>query len=136
MERMYWAPLSIYSSPLVIYSSPLVIYSCCLLDEFMKGFFKYFIHMTGYFISLFEHFATIISQELSVLFLDMFFQPMFCCKCLILRYTHSHLFSWGSMSSMSQYSIKFFRLKSDNNPIIGIFFNNTATYSQVNNQKW
>ena len=70
-------PLSVYSSPLVIYSSPLVIYSCRLLDAFIKGLFKCFIHMTDYFLSLFEHLATIISQDLSVLFLNILFQPIF-----------------------------------------------------------
>ena len=120
MQRMSWAPLSIYSSPLVIYSSPLVIYSCCLpfyiitfwynglLDEFTNGLFKCSLHMTDYFLSLFEHLATIISQELSVLFLNILFQPIFHANGL-LHVTHTAFsFHGGYMLSMSQYSFKCF----------------------------
>ena len=82
-------PQSVYSSPFVIYFSPLVIYSCCLLGAFMTGLFTYFIHVIVYFFSISEHFATIISPELIVLFLDMFFQPIFCCK---LHVTHTGFF--------------------------------------------
>ena len=59
-------------------------------------------------ISLFKHLATIISQPLSILFLNMFFQPLFSCKWLITCYTHSLFFSWGSLSYMSQYYINCF----------------------------
>ena len=101
-------PLPVYSSPLVIYSSPLVIYSCRLLDAFIKGLFNCFIHMTSYFLSSFEHLAKIISEKLSVFFLNMFLHPIFSCKWLITCYTHSLFFSWGSLSSMSQYYFKWF----------------------------
>ena len=101
-------PLSLYSSPLVIYSSPLFIYSFCLQDAFIKGLLKCFIHMTHYFLFLSKYLATIVSQELSVFFLNMFFQPNFSCKRLITCYTHSLFFSMGSMSYMSQYFINCF----------------------------
>ena len=60
------SPLSVNSSPLVIYSHPLVIYSCRLIDAFIEGLFKCFIHMTDFFLSLFKHLARIILQQLSV----------------------------------------------------------------------
>ena len=89
-------PLSVYSGPLVIYSSPLVIYSCRLLDAFIKGLFKFFIHMTTYFFSLFKHLVTIISQQLSVLFLNMSFQPFFFFMQMVdYMFSHSLIFSWG-----------------------------------------
>ena len=94
-------PLSVYSSPLVIYSSPLVIYSCRLLDAFIKGLFKCFIHMTDCFLSLFEHLATLISQELSVLFLNILFQPIFFHANGLLHVTHTAFsFHGGYMLSM------------------------------------
>ena len=51
--------------------------------------------MTGYFTSLFEHFATKKIPELSMLFLDLFFQIVFHCKYLITTYTHIHFYSYG-----------------------------------------
>ena len=102
-------PLSVYSSPLVIYSILLGIYSCRILDAFIKGILKCFIHMTNYFPSIFQHLATVISQGLSLLFLNMFFKQLFfSCKWLITCYTQSLFFSFGSMSSMSKYSFKSF----------------------------
>ena len=77
MSECLGPPLSVYSSPLVIYYSPLVIYSCCLLDVFIKDLFKCFIHMPDYLFPLFKHLATIILQQLSVIFLNMFFQTYF-----------------------------------------------------------
>ena len=77
MSKCLGPPLSVYSSPLVIYCSPLVIYSCHLLDAFIKGLFKCFIHITDFFLYLFKHEATKFSQQLIVLFLNMFFQPFF-----------------------------------------------------------
>ena len=49
MSQCLGPPLSVYSSPLVTCSSPLVIYSCRLLDAFIIGLFKCFIHMYNYF---------------------------------------------------------------------------------------
>ena len=58
--------------------------------------------------SLFKHLTTINLHQLSVLFLDMFFQPFFSCKWL-LHVLHKALpFHGGSMSSMSQYSFQCF----------------------------
>ena len=45
--------------------------------------------------SLFKHLTTIISQQLSVPFLNMFSKPFFSCKWLITCFTHSPIFSWG-----------------------------------------
>ena len=99
-------PLSVYSSPLVIYSSSLGIYSCCLLDAFIKGILKCFIHMTNYFLSIFQHLATIISQGLSLLFLNMFFQPInFVMQMVDYMFdTQPFLFIWV----LSKYFVKSF----------------------------
>ena len=40
-------------------------------------------------LSISKHFAAIISPGISVLFLDVFFQPIFHCKCLITCHIHS-----------------------------------------------
>ena len=61
--------------------------------------------MTDYFLSLFKHFVTIMSQQLSVFFLNMFFLQ-FLCKWWLTCYKHGLIFSWGSMSSISQCSFK------------------------------
>ena len=83
MSECLGPPLSVYPSPVVIYSSPLVLYSCHLLDAFLAGIFKCFIYMTIYFHSFSEHVATIISPELSVIFLDRFFNQFFVNNVLL-----------------------------------------------------
>ena len=102
---MSWAPLSVYSSPLLIYSSPLVIYSCRLQYAFIKGLFKCSIHMTDYFLSLFKHFSKIILEELSVLFLNMFFEQYFSFKRLITCYTHILFFFMGVLCHSILYNV-------------------------------
>ena len=62
--------------------------------------------MTDYFLSFLKSFTTMISQQLSVLFLNIFFQPFLSCKWLITCHTHSLICSQGSMSSMSQNPFK------------------------------
>ena len=63
--------------------------------------------MTDYFLYLFKHLATIISQELSVLLLNMFFQQFFMQMGDYILHK-SLFFHGGSMSSMSQYAFKCF----------------------------
>ena len=97
--------LVIYSSPLVIYSSSLFIYSCSLLDAFITDLFKCYLHMTYYFLSLFKQLATIILQQLSILFLNIFFPTIFHATGWLYVINTPLSFHWGSMSSMSQYII-------------------------------
>ena len=86
MSECLGPSLSVYSSYLVIYSSSLVIYSCSLLDAFIKGLFKFFIHMTDYFLYLCKYLAIIILQKLGVLFLKMFFHANGDCMLQTLPY--------------------------------------------------
>ena len=92
-------PLSVYSSALVIYSSPSIIYFCCLLSAIMTGLFPCFIYVIVYFLPISEHFAAIISPELSVLFRDMFFQPILCYKFLITCHTHRPILFMGVLAA-------------------------------------
>ena len=68
----------------------------------MTGCFSYFINVIVYFISISEYFATIILPELSMLFLYIFCQPIFQCKCLITYHTHRlNIFPWGLLQLCS-----------------------------------
>ena len=121
-----------------------VISNLIFWGVFMTSWFKCFKHGIVYFLSISEHLATIISPELNVLFLDMFFQPIFHYKCLITCHTHTGLFffmgvlaaviSWTSSSSsmshcafkcyMSSCSISFFMINSSfsNNNVFFVLF--------------
>ena len=75
----------------------------CLIGNFqphlLRSYHKGLIYMPNTCdcqpISISEGFATIISPEFSVLFLDMFFKPIFLCTCLITRQINSIYFSVG-----------------------------------------
>ena len=92
-------PLPVSSSPLVLYSSPLVIYSCRLVGAIITSLFTCFINVIIYFFSISEHISKTILPVLSVLIDDMFFQPIFSFKCLIMCQTHRpFIFHEGSSS--------------------------------------
>ena len=86
---------------------------------FMTGLFTCFINVVVCFISISEHFATIISPELCVLNLDRFVQPIFNWNFLITCQTHTDLYFFlrvlasiiywpSSSSSMSHVYFKCF----------------------------
>ena len=104
MSECLGPSLSVYSSYLVIYSSSLVIYSCSLLEAFIKGLFRFFIHMTDYFLYLCKYLAIIISQKLP----EDVFPTIFPCKWW-LHVTNTALsFYGGFMTCMLQYSFRRF----------------------------
>ena len=65
----------------------------------MAGWFTCLIYVIFYFPSFSEHFATKILPELSVLFLDMLFQPILHCKCLITFHIQSLILFHGVSSN-------------------------------------
>ena len=74
----------------------------------MTAWFTYFINVIVYFIYISEYYASIILLELSVLFLDRLFQPVFHCKCLITYHTHCLTFFMGVLASVIYWSSFFF----------------------------
>ena len=61
------------------------------LGTFTRDWFTCFIDAMVYFISIAEQFFTIISLELSVLFLETFFTSIFQCQCFVTCHTHRRI---------------------------------------------
>ena len=83
----------------------------------MTGWFTCFIQVIVFLLYISEHFATIISPKLSVLFLNIFFNPFFIAN-ICLQVTHTDIFiligiltgmiSWTSSSSSMLHFFSFF----------------------------
>ena len=73
----------------------LVIFHIIFWGAFKEGSITCFIHVIVYFLLISEHFATIISSEPSMLFLDMIFQSIYYCTCLITCHTNRYSFLLG-----------------------------------------
>ena len=66
----------------------LVIINLIVGTAFITGLFTCFINVIAYFLSISEHFSTIISPELCLLNLDKFFQPIFTNSAPLGRVGH------------------------------------------------
>ena len=88
----------------------LFIFNLIFWGSLMTGWWTSLIHVIVYFLSISEHFDTIISHDLSVFFLDMFFQQIFYCKCLITCNIHSLIIVHGVASSCHFLKFIFLRL--------------------------